>query len=193
MKYCKNEFLRFEDILAIDASSSFTNGAGWAHFSGNRLKHCGIETPFAIDLDSKQSCLEVLEKLYKQWELFMGFHRKPELLCLESPPAPSGFAQKIEKRPLDNIHFLNGMLSERFNPKELLLPTPYQWKQNKSEDAHHKEILSSLDAYSRRVLMESLHKIAQHKWHKIIDAVGLGLYASGVFREEKKEEKFLAA
>ena len=193
MKYCKNEFLRFEDILAIDPGYSFTNGAGWALFSKDRLKYCGVETPFAAGLDSKQSCLEVLEKLSKQWETLIGFHKRPELLCLESPINYPRYSQKIDTRSLDNIHFLNGMLSERFTPKELLTPTPYQWKKNKPKDIHREEIIAALDPKSRHVLSESLKSIPRSKWHNAIDAVGLGLYACNIHQEAKVIERASAA
>jgi hypothetical protein len=188
MKYCNNEFLRFEDILAIDPGYSFTNGAGWAHFSDGHLKHCGVEAPFASGLDSKQSCLEVLGKLSHQWETLMGFHIKPELLCLESPIVYPRYSQKIDTRSLDNIHFLNGMLSERFNPRELLTPTPYQWKQNKPKDIHREEIIAALDQSSKSILTDALNQIPRGKWHNVIDAVGLGLYAIGIRCETKKEK-----
>jgi hypothetical protein len=193
MKYCKNEFLRFEDILAIDPGYSFTNGAGWALFSDGRLKHCGLVAPFAAGLDSKQSCLEVLEKLSTQWEALRGFHIKPELLCLESPIVYPRYSQKIDTRSLDNIHFLNGMLSERFNPRELLTPTPYQWKQNKPKDVHREEIIAALDQNSQNVLAETLKEIPGSKWHNVIDAVGLGLYASTIHHDAKPEKRALAA
>lgn len=193
MKYCKNEFLRFEDILAIDPGCSFTNGAGWALFSEGRLKHCGVVAPFAAGIDSKQSCMEVLEKLSKQWETLIGFHIKPELLCLESPIAYPSYSQRIDTKSLDNIHFLNGMLSERFNPRELLTPTPYQWKQNKPKDIHREEIIAGLDPYSKRVLTEALKEIPRSKWHNVIDAVGLGLYASAIHRDAKREKRASAA
>jgi hypothetical protein len=189
MKYCKNEFLRFEDILAIDPGYSFSNGAGWAHFSDGKLKNCGVEAPFASGLDSKQSCLEVLEKLSKQWENLMGFHKNPELLCLESPIVYPRYSQKIDTRSLDNIHFLNGMLSERFNPRELLIPTPYQWKQNKPKDIHRHEIMAALDQKSQYILTNTLNQIPRNKWHNVIDAVGLGLYALGIHCDAKDKKE----
>lgn len=189
MKYCKNEFLEFEDILAIDPGYSFANGAGWAHFRDGVLKFCGIATPFAPGIDSKQACIEIAEKLSRNWETNMGFRRRPQLLCLESPIVYPRYSAKINTSSLDNIHFLNGMLSERFNPKELLLPTPFQWKKNKPKDIHHEEIIENLDKASKHVLSMALKEIPRSKWHNVLDAVGLGLYAHQVNIEDKNKEK----
>lgn len=193
MKYCKNEFLRFEDVLAIELGYSFINGSCWAIFSEGRLKHCGAVSPFAAGVSSKQSCLEILEKLSKQWENLKGFRIKPELLCLASPIVYPNRSRNIDTRSLDHIHFLNGMLSERFNPKELITPTPYQWKQNKPNDIHREEIISSLDGYSKQVLTKALNEIPRSKWHNVIEAVGLGLYASSIHSDTRHEKRVAVA
>lgn len=123
----------------------------------------------------------------------IGFRKKPALLCLESPIIYPRYSQRIDTRSLDNIHFLNGMLSERFNPRELLTPTPYQWKQNKPKDTHREEILAALDQNSKCILTAALKQIPRSKWHNVIDAVGLGLYALGIHYDAKEKKRTLAA
>jgi hypothetical protein len=177
MKICDNEFLRHEGILAVDPGFSFYNGLGWAYFEDGKLKFCGLIKPFAPGCISEQSILDVLNKFSKQWDELKGFSINPKILCLESPMNFGHHGRKINTKALDDIHFLNGMLTERFKPLGLLRPTPIAWKGNKPKEKHHVEIISSLDTYSKKRLEESLAEIRNGACHNVIDAVGLGLYA----------------
>jgi hypothetical protein len=188
MKLCQNEFLRREGILGIDPGFSFYNGLGYSYFEEGKLIACGLIKPFAPGYLSEQSIFDVLKNFSKQWEELKGFSIKPKILCLESP-VNFGNYKKINTKALDDIHFLNGMLTERFQPERLLRPTPFQWKGNKPKDKHNAEIVSSLDTYSRKRLEESLSQIKNGAWHNVIDAVGLGLYALRIENEADESTK----
>lgn len=191
MKVCDNEFLRREGVLAVDPGFSFFSGLGWAYFEQEKLKACGLIKPFAPGCTAEKSIFEILQKFSNQWEDLKGFSIKPKILCVESP-VNFGHYKKINTKALDDIHFLNGMLTERFKPLALLRPTPFAWKGNKPKEKHHPEIVAALDPYSRRRLGTSLTQIRNGAWHNVIDAVGLGLYALAFEKDlegNKNDEK----
>jgi len=188
MKVCKNEFLRKEGILAVDPGYSFYSGAGWSFFEDGKLKYCGAVKPFAPGCTSLKSIFEVLQKISKTWEDIKGFSIKPSILCLESPVTYQHYAKNINTNVLGEIHYLNGMLTERFQPEEVLRVTPSQWKGNKPKEEHHIEIIKSLDSYSKKKLEDCLSTIPKKQHHNVIDAVGLGLYAIP-FEEKMYENK----
>lgn len=124
MKISDNEFLRHEGLLAIDPGFSFYSGLGWAYFESSRLKSCGLVKPFAPGGLSEQCIFEIMKKFTCEWEKIRGFHIKPKILCIESPVNFGSYGRKINAKSLDDIHFLNGMITERFKPLALLRPTP---------------------------------------------------------------------
>lgn len=172
-------------IFAIDPATSFKgNGCGWAllnrhpeYFGGTARKpvihRTGVIQPFYSE-SSLGNMMQLANKLKEICKDDTGFCREPEIIVIERPVIYPN--SPVSHMSLMDLAFFTGLLSNVLKFSEILVPTPQEWKGNKSKEQTQTDVLAFCDSFSKRNIQRDLQNVATHKRNNAFDAMGLGIY-----------------
>ncbi len=177
-------------IFAIDPA--FAGVLGWAIlnqqpeiFGGIKNKplihRSGILKPFSNEC-SLRNMKELSHKLKEIWHADSGFSSEPSVLVIEQPDMYRG--SPVNPRSLLDLASFVGEIAANFSPRNVLRPTPKEWKQNKSKDSTKDELLKICDSTGLKNIQRDIDSIALDKQHNVFDAMGLGLYGLRVMNNQ---------
>lgn len=139
-------------------------GAAWARFdAANVLVGCGLE--------QGETFLEALDRLPLAGD-------ELALVVIEVPQVYQQRQWKGDPNDLVAVAVTAGALAYRYRlAKRVLLPKPHDWKGSVPKEVTKERVLAELSA-AERVHYNSA-RIAASLRHNAIDAIGLGLWATG--------------
>jgi len=181
MNETSNSF-KSESILAIDPS---IRACGVAIFLKGKLVYVDVIRTMAV-VNQAQAIQEICDKLHHIWQTTISDSLRPELLVVEKPQIYQQAQLKGDPNDLIPLALMSGVLWEKFKPKNLMLPTPKEWKGQVPKNVMTKKTCSQLSKQEIDVLSWELSRVPEALRHNGFDSIGIGLWARDRFNKRIK-------
>lgn len=176
-------------VFAINPSFSFQeSGCGWAIINCDAQSYGGsLHSPLVLrsgtlkpfsQLASLPNMIELAHKLQRIWEEDSGFSRQPKTVVIQKPDSADKGTFNIAS--LRDTTLFCGVLIRIFAPELILSPLAHEWKISKFKGHNQQEIIDNSDRISINNINRDMACIALHNRHNVYDAIGMGIYAGHV-------------